>query len=181
VAATDESPGGVFIAAALALPGMLPGAAGAQGAPEDGFVAFRYLDYRDWQPGANRMTVQSPSVFVLKPLSDALVLEGALDRGRFHAIVLTRDAPIGHADVPNDLSRDGVGTRAYALLGGSRARSLCGRAGDCRRGADRGEILALSRRQSRRHDQSPGGTRICCDRFRNRRAVRVRGSLSSDE
>ncbi len=78
MAATDESPAGALVAAALALPGMLPGAAGAQGAPEDGFIAFRYLGYRDWQPGANRMSVKSPSVFVSKPLSESLLLEGAL-------------------------------------------------------------------------------------------------------
>lgn len=67
-----------LIAAALALPGILPPAALAQSAPDEGVVALRYYDYRDWQPGANRMTVRSPSLYALIPLSDTLTLEGSL-------------------------------------------------------------------------------------------------------
>jgi len=67
-----------LIAAALALPGILPQGALAQGAPDEGVVALRYYDYRDWQPGANRMTVRSPSLYALVPLSDTLTLEGSL-------------------------------------------------------------------------------------------------------
>ena len=40
---------------------MVPAEADAQAAPDRGFVELKYLDYRDWQPGANRMTVRSPS------------------------------------------------------------------------------------------------------------------------
>ena len=57
-----------LIAAALALPGILPGAAHAQAAPDEGVVALRYYDYRDWQPGADRMSVRSPSLYALVPL-----------------------------------------------------------------------------------------------------------------
>ena len=70
--------GGALLAAALALPGMVPGGAGAQAAPDRGLVELKYLDYRDWQPGADRMTVRSPSLYAVKPLSDTLVVEGSL-------------------------------------------------------------------------------------------------------
>jgi hypothetical protein len=66
-----------LLAAALALPGAIP-AALAQTAPDAGVFELKYLDYRDWQPGADRMTVKSPSFYVLKPLSDTLALEAAL-------------------------------------------------------------------------------------------------------
>lgn len=70
--------GGALLLAALALPGVLPAPAVAQTAPDQGVVAFRYFDYRDWQPGASRMTVRSPSLYVLSPLSDSVSLEGSL-------------------------------------------------------------------------------------------------------
>ena len=73
-----HSPASALFAAALALPGILPGGAGAQTAPDNGVVALKFLDYRDWQPGANRMSVRSPSVYALKPLSDTLTLEGSV-------------------------------------------------------------------------------------------------------
>ena len=67
-----------LLAAALALPGVVAGPAHAQTAPDQGVIGFRYFDYRDWQPGAERMTVRSPSLYALKPLSDSLSLEGSL-------------------------------------------------------------------------------------------------------
>ena len=73
-----RSPAGALLAAALALPGMVPGGAGAQAAPDRGLVELKYLDYRDWQPGANRMTVRSPSLYAVMPLSDTLVVEGSV-------------------------------------------------------------------------------------------------------
>lgn len=73
-----NSPAPALLAAALALPGMIPGLASAQTAPDRGVVELRYLDYRDWQPGADRMKVRNPSLYVLKPLSDSLVVEGSL-------------------------------------------------------------------------------------------------------
>jgi hypothetical protein len=75
VAATDPHP---LILAALALPGILPVAARAQSAPDEGIVALRYYDYRDWQPGADRISVKSPYLYALAPLSDSLVVEGSL-------------------------------------------------------------------------------------------------------
>ncbi|MGE5172108.1 MAG: DUF3570 domain-containing protein [Rudaea sp.] len=67
-----------LLAAALVLPGILPAAALAQSAPDEGVVALRYDDYRDFQPGASRMSVKSPSLYAFVPLSDTLTLEGSL-------------------------------------------------------------------------------------------------------
>jgi hypothetical protein len=71
-------PTGALLAAALALPGVMPSSALAQAAPDQGLVALKYLDYRDWQPGADRIHVHTPSLYVLKPLSDSLAAEGSL-------------------------------------------------------------------------------------------------------
>lgn len=65
---------GALFAAALALPGVVA----AQAAPDEGVIALKYLDYRDWQPGAERMTVRSPALYVRKPVSESLVVEGSL-------------------------------------------------------------------------------------------------------
>jgi len=75
VAATDRRG---LLAAALALPGVLPAAALAQSIPDEGIVALKYLDYRDWQPGANRMTVKSPSFYVMTPFAGSWTVEGAV-------------------------------------------------------------------------------------------------------
>jgi hypothetical protein len=92
VAATEASPNaatpaaaakknnstGALLAAALALPGILPATALAQLAPDPGLIALKYLDYRDWQPGGDRMRVRSPSFYARKPLSDSLQAEGSI-------------------------------------------------------------------------------------------------------
>lgn len=67
-----------LVAAALALPGILPASALAQSAPDEGVIALRYYDYRDWQPGVDRMSVKSPSLYAFVPLSDTLTIEGSL-------------------------------------------------------------------------------------------------------
>ena len=76
--AAPRGPAGALLAAALALPGIIPGSAGAQSAPDSGSIALKVLDYRDWQPGAERMSVKSPSVYAVLPLSDTLVVEGSV-------------------------------------------------------------------------------------------------------
>lgn len=80
VGATDRSlPSGALVAAALALPGVaLPQHARAQSVPDTAFVQFKYLDYRDWQPGARRMRVDNPGFYAVKPLSESLVVEGGI-------------------------------------------------------------------------------------------------------
>jgi len=67
-----------LFAAAVALPGVLPVAADAESAPDQGLFSFAYDNYRDWQPDASRMKVQSPSIFMLVPISDSLTLQGSL-------------------------------------------------------------------------------------------------------
>lgn len=74
----DGDRSAALIAAALALPGILPAYAHAQTAPDQGVVALRYYDYRDWQPGASRMSVRSPSLYALVPFSETLTVEGSL-------------------------------------------------------------------------------------------------------
>jgi len=69
---------GALLAAALALPGILPATALAQLAPDPGLIALKYLDYRDWQPGGDRMRVRTPSFYARKPLSDSLQAEGSI-------------------------------------------------------------------------------------------------------
>jgi hypothetical protein len=74
VAATERT----LLAAALALPGMLPAGAAAQAMPEGGLFSAKYLYYRDWQPGADRMTVEAPSFYVLAPFAQSWTVEGSL-------------------------------------------------------------------------------------------------------
>jgi len=69
---------GALLAAALALPGILPPTAVAQLAPDPGLIALKYLDYRDWQPGGDRIRVRTPSFYARKPLSDSLQAEGSI-------------------------------------------------------------------------------------------------------
>jgi hypothetical protein len=69
---------GALFAAALALPGMLPAGAAAQAAADHGTLELKYLDYRDWQPGASRMTVRSPSIYTLIPVNDTTEFEGSI-------------------------------------------------------------------------------------------------------
>lgn len=65
--------------AALALPGVwVAPPAQAQGAPADGVISLRHLHYRDSQPGLKRITVDSPSLYVLAPLSPQWAAEGTL-------------------------------------------------------------------------------------------------------
>ncbi|HYR01555.1 MAG TPA: DUF3570 domain-containing protein [Casimicrobiaceae bacterium] len=86
MAATDaagaprpQGPGAsALVAAALALPGILPAAALAQAVADHGVLELKYLDYRDWQPGASRMTVRSPSLYALVPIDDTTEVEGSL-------------------------------------------------------------------------------------------------------
>jgi len=65
---------GAVLAAALALPGV----AAAEAAPTEGLIAFKYLHYRDYQNGLDRITVDSPAVYLLLPLGGAWSIEGSL-------------------------------------------------------------------------------------------------------
>ena len=69
--------GGAILLAALALPG-LSGQAHAEAAPDQGEIDVKYLDYRDWQPGFDRITVHSPSVQVLVPVAGDWSISGSI-------------------------------------------------------------------------------------------------------
>ena len=75
---SDAAQAGALLAAALALPGVMPADALAQSAPDKGIFELQYLSYRDWQPGKNRMTVDAPAFYALVPVNDTLVVEGGM-------------------------------------------------------------------------------------------------------
>src|SRR2546423_3870771 len=84
VAATDDDVGGpraapampgAILMAAILLPGVAPRAQ-AETAPDAGLASLRYLSYRDSQPGLDRITVHSPSLYVLKPIDAHWAIEG---------------------------------------------------------------------------------------------------------
>jgi hypothetical protein len=72
VAATEHkqlgSVGGAVLLAALALPGLSPTTARAENPPERASIAFKYLGYKDKQPGVDRIKVRAPSVEVVAPM-----------------------------------------------------------------------------------------------------------------
>ena len=74
----DGAPAGALLAAALALPGIVPATAYAQAAPDKGIFELQYLSYRDWQPGKNRMTVNAPAFYALLPINDQWTVEGGM-------------------------------------------------------------------------------------------------------
>ncbi|MGE5088052.1 MAG: DUF3570 domain-containing protein [Candidatus Levyibacteriota bacterium] len=112
MAAIDGDRSAALIAAALALPGIAPGAAHAQAAPDQKVIALRYLDYRDWQPGASRMSVRSPSLYALLPLSDTLAFEGSL----------VHDSMSGASPLYHDTlsGASGLGVTDYRVAGDAR-------------------------------------------------------------
>lgn len=59
--------GAALIAAAMALP--FSNAAFAEAAPEKGIVAFKYLNYEDSQPDADRISVNAFSVSAMAPIA----------------------------------------------------------------------------------------------------------------
>ncbi len=76
--AAARGPAGALLAAALALPGVMPATAQAQAAPDKGIFELQYLNYRDWQPGRDRMSVSAPAFYALLPINDKWVVEGGM-------------------------------------------------------------------------------------------------------
>ena len=72
---------GSILAAALALPGIVPSAHAQVTVPNSTLIQFKYLYYKDYQAsgGVNnngeRMTVNSPALYLLAPISDSWVFE----------------------------------------------------------------------------------------------------------
>ncbi len=69
---------GGIVAAAMALPGLMPATAQAENAPEQGVIGLKYLQYKDYQPGFDRIDVKSPSLYFLVPYAGKWSLEGSL-------------------------------------------------------------------------------------------------------
>ncbi len=64
-----------ILAAALALPGIVPSAHAQVTVPNATLIQFKYLYYRDYQDSGDRMTVQSPALYLLAPISEDWVFE----------------------------------------------------------------------------------------------------------
>ncbi|HQY09828.1 MAG: DUF3570 domain-containing protein [Burkholderiales bacterium] len=88
VAATDNRDNRAsrsILAAALALPGVVAGAAAvlmvpavqAESAPEEGTVGIKMLRYQESQPGLKRVEVKAPSVYLLTPIGPRWSLEAS--------------------------------------------------------------------------------------------------------
>jgi hypothetical protein len=70
VAATERSASALF-AAALALPGLAVNiAAQAATPPTERTLELQYSHYQEFQPGAERMEISAPSLFVLTPVGE---------------------------------------------------------------------------------------------------------------
>ncbi|MBV8667001.1 MAG: DUF3570 domain-containing protein [Burkholderiaceae bacterium] len=76
----NDSAGRAILMAALALPGLIgvAGAAHADSAPEQGSISLNYLDYRDWQPGLDRIKVHTPAIDVLAPVAGVWAVQASL-------------------------------------------------------------------------------------------------------
>ncbi|MGV7210114.1 DUF3570 domain-containing protein [Oxalobacteraceae bacterium A2-2] len=61
----QPSIGQALLAAAM----LLPGAAHAETAPERGAISVKYLDYKEDQPGLDRIRVHAPAISVLAPVA----------------------------------------------------------------------------------------------------------------
>lgn len=85
--------GMALLTAALCLP--LAPLAQAESQPERGSITLKYLDYKDSQPGWNRIWVHAPSVAVLAPVGENWSVAGSLVSD-----VLSGASPAYHAE-PN--------------------------------------------------------------------------------
>lgn len=92
MAATDPTVRGAIVAAALALPGVLPATAQAQTQPTEGSVSMKFLAYRDSQSvdtrypqytgneprRLRRIAVDAPSFALVAPVGQNWAVEGSL-------------------------------------------------------------------------------------------------------
>jgi hypothetical protein len=75
----NPSSGHALLAAAMLLPGI--GAVHAETAPERGAVSVKYLYFKEDQPNMDRVSVRSPSVYVMAPVAGewSIAASAALD------------------------------------------------------------------------------------------------------
>ena len=98
---------GAIVLAALALPGVWLPPAHAEGAPEKGTIAFKYLYYQDSQPGLKRITVNSPSVYVLAPVGRDWSVEGSLVVDSLSGATPRWQSAVSSASVMKELRKAG--------------------------------------------------------------------------
>ncbi|GGD00416.1 DUF3570 domain-containing protein [Undibacterium terreum] len=72
----QQALGATILTAALVLPGIQ--AAHADSPPENAVLSLKYLDYRDNQPGLNRITSHSPAISIMTPVAGEWAIEGTL-------------------------------------------------------------------------------------------------------
>jgi len=119
VAATERI-GGVF-AATLLLPGLAAvSTVHAEEPPDQAEIALKYGYYRDWQPGLDRVKVQSPQLYLLTPFAGQWSLVDQFDADGRHFLVACRNA-IG-AGEPAALSQREDQATALAAQGYSNKR-----------------------------------------------------------
>ena len=111
------SPGGAILLAALALPGLV-GIAHADSAPDQGEVDLKYLDYRDWQPGFDRISVDSPSVSLLAPIAGVWALDSSFVSDSISGATPRYHTAISGASVMHDhREAEDVGLTRYFAQG----------------------------------------------------------------
>ncbi len=69
---------GAITLAALALPGVMVGAANADSAPEDAVISFKLQGYKDSQPNLDRIKVIAPSLHIVAPIAGAWSVEASV-------------------------------------------------------------------------------------------------------
>ena len=57
---------------------LIPQLAHAESAPEKTVISYKYLDYKDWQPDADRIRVKAHAVSAIVPISEQWSFSGAL-------------------------------------------------------------------------------------------------------
>lgn len=76
--AAIENKTAAIVVAACALLSAVPLAVQAEGAPETATLSVKYGTYQDSQPGLNRVSVGSPSVYLQTPLAQDWSFDGSL-------------------------------------------------------------------------------------------------------
>ncbi|MRW86438.1 DUF3570 domain-containing protein [Pseudoduganella sp. FT26W] len=106
-----------ILTAALMLPGLQ---AHAEAPPTNGVISVGYLDYRDSQPGFDRINVHAPSISIMAPVAGVWSVSGSLVKDdvsgaspRYHTAVsgasrMSDDRKAGDASLTRYLERGSV-------------------------------------------------------------------------
>lgn len=94
---------GIIVAVALAVPGTVAAQTGAdQGGP---LIAFKWLSYKDQQPGLRRIAVESPSVRLRLPLEDKWSIDAQITSDRVSGASPRWHSSVSSASVMSDERR----------------------------------------------------------------------------